>query len=157
MAPIPSAVAEFLTSRRIAVAGVSRDSRQPANAIFRRLRDQHLDVVPINPRAEGGVLEGATCYADVAAVPGPLEGVVIATHPDAALDVVRASGVRGVRHVWFHRSIGAGSVSEEAVTEARRLGLTTVVGGCPLMYCAPVDVFHRCMCAVLRWRGRVPR
>jgi len=31
------------------------------------------------------------------------------------------------------------------------------VGGCPLMYCEPVDFAHRCMCALLRWRGRVPR
>jgi hypothetical protein len=31
-----------------------------------------------------------------------------------------------------------------------------VVGGCPLMYCGPVDPFHRCMRAWLGWRGRVP-
>ena len=29
---------EFLSHRRLAVAGVSRDSRQPANLIYRRLR-----------------------------------------------------------------------------------------------------------------------
>jgi hypothetical protein len=31
------------------------------------------------------------------------------------------------------------------------------VGGCPLMYCEPVDFGHRCMRAWLGWRGRLPR
>jgi uncharacterized protein len=58
--------------------------------------------------------------------------------------------------VWFHRSFGQGSVSDEAVAECERLGLTAIVGGCPLMYCEPIDFSHRCMRAILRWRGRVP-
>jgi len=92
----------------------------------------------------------------VAAVPGDLDAVMIAAHPKVALDLVRQCAMRGVRHVWFHRSIGAGSVSDEAVAEARRYGLVTLVGGCPLMYCGPVDPFHRCMGAFLRWRGKAP-
>jgi predicted CoA-binding protein len=154
MTRIPESVQQFLGARRIAVAGVSRDARQPANAIFRRLRDSGHDVVPINPNATA--LEGATCYADVKSVPGELDAVMIAAHPSAGVDLVRQCAERGVRSVWFHRSIGAGSVSDEAVASAKSLGLHTVVGGCPLMYCEPVDPFHRCMCAVLRWRGRVP-
>jgi len=155
MAQLPNSVAQFLRSERIAVAGVSRDARQPANAIYRKLRSVGHDAVPINPHAS--TLEGAPCYPDVASIPGPVQGVVVATHPDAALDVVRQCANRGVTHVWFHRSVGTGSVSPAAVREAEALGLNCIVGGCPLMYCEPVDPFHRCMCAILRWRGRVPR
>ena len=36
------AAAEFLAQDRIAVAGVSRDEKQPANLIYRRLRDAGL-------------------------------------------------------------------------------------------------------------------
>ena len=154
MTRIPDSVQQFLQLQHLAVAGVSRDGRQPANAIFRRLKDSGHDVVPINPRAER--LEGVACYRDVKSVPGTLEAVMIATHPDAGVPLVGECAERGVRSVWFHRSIGAGSVSDAAVAEARRLGLTTIVGGCPLMYCPPVDPFHRCLCAILRWRGRIP-
>lgn len=151
---IPESVQHFLAARRMAVAGVSRDRRQPANAIFQRLRDTGHDVVPINPNAE--TLEGVACYPDVVSVPGELDAVLIASHPRVGLSLVRQCAARGVRHVWFHRSVGAGSVSDEAVAEARTLGLATIVGGCPLMYCGKVDPFHRVMCSVLRWRGRVP-
>ena len=154
MVKVPNSVQQFLSARRIAVAGVSRDPRQPANAIFRRLRDSGHDVVPVNPKAAS--LEGATCYPDLASIPGEIDALMMAAHPAIGVELVRQGAARGVRAVWFHRSIGDGSVSDDAVAEAERLGLQTVVGGCPLMYCAPVDPFHRCMCAVLRWRGRVP-
>ena len=153
-ATIPDAVAEFLSGRRLAVAGVSRDSAQPANAIYRKLRDAAHEVFAINPNA--AEVEGVRCYPDLASVPGGVNGVIVATHPAISLSVVRQSAECGVRRVWFHRSFGDGSVSEEAVRECGARGIECIVGGCPLMYCEPVDVGHRCMRWWLRWKGRVP-
>lgn len=154
MSTLPDPIAQFLRGKRIAVAGVSRDPRQPANAIYRKLRQCGYDALPVNPHAP--TLESSQCYPDLSAIPGSLDGVVIATHPAVALDMVRQCSGRGVRHLWFHRSFGTGSVSEEAVREGQALGLQCLVGGCPLMYCEPVDVFHRCMRGWLRWRHRAP-
>ncbi len=128
---MPDSVSRFLGRERFAVAGVSRNTRQPANAIYRKLRDTGYEVVPVNPNASAA--EGATCYPDLAAVPGQIDGVVVATHPDVSADV-----------------------SEEAIQECDRLGLQCIVGGCPLMYCEPVDIGHRCMRWWLRRRRRVP-
>lgn len=57
----------------------------------------------------------------------------------------------------FLRGVSTGSVSDEAIRECERLGLTAIAGGCPLMYCEPVDFGHKCMRTILRWRGRLPR
>ncbi|MGH2570391.1 MAG: CoA-binding protein [bacterium] len=151
---MPESVAEFLAGERLAVAGVSRDSRQAANAVFRKLRSAGYDVAPINPSASE--VEGVRCYPDVGSVPGPLDGLVIATHPTVAADLVEQCAKHEVRRVWFHRSFGDGSVSPEAVEACRARGLACIVGGCPLMYCEPVDPAHRCMRWLLRWGGRVP-
>lgn len=154
MAKKPESVEAFLRGRRFAVAGVSRDGKQPSNAIFRKLRASGYDVVPVNPAA--AVVEGAPCHPDVRSVPGALDGIVIATHPDAAPEIVRQAHERGVRHVWFHRSFGTGSVSPEAVAACRAAGMNCIVGGCPLMYCEPVDIAHRCMRWWLARGGKVP-
>jgi len=151
---IPPAIAEFLDGSHIAVAGVSRDPRQPANAIFRRLRETGHDVVPVNPGTAEA--EGVTCYPDVGAVPGRLDGVVFAAHPRVALGVVRQCADRGIRRVWFHRSVGQGSLSVEAVHACRDLGITCIPGGCPMMFCGDVDPFHRCMRWFFQRTGRVP-
>jgi predicted CoA-binding protein len=83
------------------------------------------------------------------------DGVVIATPPAAAEAVVRACAARGVPRVWMHRSFGQGSVSDTAVTWAREHGLDVIVGGCPMMFCVPVDIAHRCMAWFLARRGRI--
>lgn len=155
MPPVPDIVAEFLRGKRLVVAGVSRQPQQAANAIFRKLRDAGYDAIPVNPRTP--TAEGVPCFPDLAAVPGPVDGVVVATHPGVALDVVRQCADRGVGRVWFHRSFGTGSVSPLAVAECGARGIACIVGGCPLMYCEPVDPFHRCMRWWLCLRGRVPR
>ena len=151
---MPSSVAEFLAGKRLAVAGVSRQPKQFANAIYRRLLDSGFEVLPVNPNA--AEVEGVRCYPDLKSIPGAIDGVVIASHPRTALDIVRQCGEKGIRRVWFHRSFGVGSVSGEAVKACKERGIHCFVGGCPLMYCEPVDGGHRCIRAWLRLFGRVP-
>jgi uncharacterized protein len=155
MAKIPESVETFLKGRRFAVAGVSRQPAQAANAVFRKLKRSGYEVVPINPKASE--VEGTTCYANVAAVPGTLDGVVIATAPQAGIEIVRQCADRGVKRVWFHRSFGDGSVSDDAVRECRARGVDCIVGGCPLMFCEPVDFGHKCMRWWFQRNGVVPR
>lgn len=154
MAPVPASVAAFLAGRRFAVAGVSREGNQAANAIFRKLKSAGYDAVPVNPNA--ATVEGVPCYPNLASIPGPLDGLMIAAHPDVAAGLVKQAAARGVKHVWFHRSFGEGSVSDAALAACREAGIEPIVGGCPLMYCAPVDFGHRCFRWWLGWKGRLP-
>ena len=154
MHEVPQPIAAFLLGRRFVVAGVSRAAKQPANAIFRKLREVGFDVVPVNPHASH--LEGATCYPDLGAVPGEVDGLIVVTHPAAAESLVRQAAARGIGQIWFHRSFGTGSVSEAALRACADLGIVPIVGGCPMMYCEPVDLAHRCFRWWLGHRGRIP-
>ncbi|MGA7991879.1 MAG: CoA-binding protein [Thermoanaerobaculia bacterium] len=154
MARTPESVAAFLAGSRFAVAGVSREGNLPANAIFRKLKSSGHDVVPVNPNAT--TVEGVACYPSLDAVPGALDGLVIAAHPGVAADLVRQAAARGVRNVWFHRSFGEGSVSDAALAACREAGIEPIVGGCPLMYGGRVDIAHRCFRWWLARKGRVP-
>jgi len=154
MVKMPESVAEFLGAKCIAVAGVSRDSRHAANAVFRKLHTAGYEVFPVNPNASE--VEGAKCYPNLGSISRSIDGVVIATRPEVAIEVVHQCSDRNVQRVWLHRSFGEGSVSDSAVRECKARGIQCIVGGCPLMYCKPVDFGHRCMRWWLQWRGRVP-
>jgi predicted CoA-binding protein len=151
---VSGSVREFLDQRRIAVAGVSRESGQAANAVYTKLRDAGYEVFAINPKATE--VEGVPCYPDLGSVPGGVDGVIAATPPRATEEIARQCSELGVRRLWMHRSFGEGSVSEEAVRYCREQGIDVIVGGCPLMFCEPVDIGHRCMRWMLRLRGRLP-
>jgi predicted CoA-binding protein len=141
MRPLPEPVADFLAGRRIVVAGVSRKPQHFANSIFRKLHGAGYEVLALNPNAEE--IEGFQCYANLAAVPGRIDGVFAAMPPTAGRELVEAAAERGVGRIWFHRLFGSGSVSSDAVGECRSRGIRCIVGGCPLMYVQPVDPFHR--------------
>lgn len=155
MASIPTAIADFLSGKRIAVAGVSRGGNQPANAIFKRLRETGHEAIPINPKASE--VDGERCYPNLTSVPGAIDGLMIVTHPAVSPELVRQAAERGIRRIWFHRSFGDGSVSEEAVQQCRRHGIHPIVGGCPMMFCGNVDIAHRCFRWFFTQTGKVPR
>ncbi|GIK42165.1 MAG: CoA-binding protein [Chloroflexota bacterium] len=145
MLTLKEAAQEFLAQKRIAVAGVSRSGDTAANAIYKKLRDSGYEVFPVNPNA--AEVEGDRCYPTLAAIPGGVEAVVIATHPNVTEQVVRECATLGIKRLWMHRSFGQGSVDGEAVRLCAELGLSVIPGSCPLMFCEPVDMGHKC----LRW------
>ncbi|MCB0288586.1 MAG: CoA-binding protein, partial [Calditrichaeota bacterium] len=113
------------------------------------------EVYALNPKANE--VEGDTCYPNLAALPEPVTAVVIATHPDVTLDIVQDCAVNGIHHVWIHKSIDGGSLSDEAVTYCRQHQINVIPGGCPMMFCEPVDVAHKCMRWVLGFTGGIPK
>ena len=148
------AVADFLTQQRIAVAGLSRRNHHVSHAVFQKLAAANRQVFPVNPAA--GDIDGHRCYPDLKSIPGGVTAVMIVTRPQAAAAVVRDCIALGIPRVWLHRSLGAGRVAEEAVRIARAAGITVIPGGCPMMYCQPVDPAHRCARWCLELFHRLP-
>lgn len=151
---LAEAAAEFLSRRRIAVAGVSHTHPDAANYVYQRLREAGYLVYAVNPNAD--VVEGDRCYHSLSEIDGDVDGVVVATHPRDALSVVRDCASLGIRRVWFHRSFGDGSVSSDAVAFCRDHDIAAIVGGCPRMFLDPVDTPHKCMRWVLRVTHKLP-
>jgi uncharacterized protein len=121
----------FLSLRRIAVAGASRDARDFSRAILRELVRRGYDVVPVNPGASE--IEGLPCHARVGDVTPPPEGVLVLT-PAARTDAVVADALdAGVRHIWLHRGGGAGAATASARAACEARGVRPVTDLCPLM------------------------
>lgn len=156
MTTIKEAAANFLATKRIAVTGVSRAAAgHGGNTVYQRLRDRGYDVFAVNPNATE--VEGDTCYPDLAGIPGGVDAVVVATRPDAAEATVRQCADLGIKQVWMHRSVGQGSVCNEATVYGRDHGITVIDGGCPLMFDPAADPGHKFMRVVLTAFGKVPR
>lgn len=155
MTSLRDAAEEFLAQHHIAVAGVSRDEKQPANLIYRRLRDTGHDVYAVNPNAEE--VEGDACYAHVTDVPVALDGIVVVTAPDVADRVVAEAHAAGVPRVWLHRGLGAGSSSQTAVDFCTEHGMAVIPGGCPNMFGDTCDPGHACMRVLLQLSRKIPR
>ncbi len=140
--PDRATIEDFLAQRHVAVVGVSRDSRQFANGVYRHLRSGGRTLHPVNAAAAGALLEGDPSYPSLASVPGPVDGVLVLVPASAALAVVQDAVDRGVGRVWLHRGAGSGAVSDEAVQACHDAGVRVVDGACPLMFADPVRGIH---------------
>lgn len=151
---LTQAVQEFLAQRRIAIVGISRRKNDFSRALFNKLRAGDRDVVPVNPSATE--IEGVRCYPDLKSIPGGVTAVLVVARSSVAASVVRECAASGIKWVWLHRSFGTGSFSEEAVRVARETGVTLIPAGCPMMFCEPVDIAHKCFRWCMRVTGKLP-
>ena len=112
--------------RTIAVVGLSADPGKASHEVAAYLQANGYRIIPVNPR--GGVVLGETVYADLRAVPEPIDLVDVFRPPAACLDVARAAVAVRAKVLWLQLGI----VNAEAATLARDAGLTVVMDRCTL-------------------------
>ena len=158
MEKLTDAANEFLSHKRVAVTGVSRNGVKDhgSNVVYRRLRDRGYQVFAINPNADA--VEGDPCYHDLKSVPGGVDWVVAGTRAERSAETMRECVELGITRVWMHQApFGAGSVSSEGAEYGRSHGVTVIAGGCPCMFGRTSDPGHKLMLAIGKVTGKVPK
>jgi predicted CoA-binding protein len=146
-----AAVADFVSQRRLAVVGVSRKKMKFGNLAFRELKRKGYKLFPVHPHA--GQLEGERCYPSLAALPEPVEGVLVIVPPAQAEQVVREAAAAGIRRVWLQQGAG----SSAAIRFCEENGISVVHGECILMFAEPAAWYHRAHRWVWGLLGKLPR
>jgi predicted CoA-binding protein len=149
-----SEIQEFLSLRRIALVGLSRDPKDFSRYLFREMRARGYEMVPVNPAASE--MEGSRCFAHVQEIAPAVDGALLLTPSQATEKAVRDCAQAGIRHIWMHRSGGQGSVSPQAVDFCRKQGLHLVEGYCPFMFLPHTPFFHRIHGFILKLTGAYP-
>ncbi len=144
---------DFMSQRRIAIAGVSRDPRKFGNALFKEFKKRGYEVFILHP--EIAELEGSRCFSSLSAMPVPVDALLIATSAAHSAQLVRDAVANKVNRVWLHGG-GQGAVSDEALRLCREHGLSVVAGQCPLMFLQPLG-FHGLHAWWRRITGRYPK
>ena len=133
---LQQAIEEFVSSRRIAVVGVSRENKKFGNSIYSELLIRGYDVYGINPSMDH--INGRECFPNISALRGLIDAVVICISPAKVEPVLREAVRIGVKNVWLQQ----GCETIQTVTLGKLLGLNVVAGKCILMYMEPVKSFH---------------
>jgi len=113
-------------ARTIAVVGLSADPEKPSHEVAAYLQAQGYRIIPVNPR--GGVILGETVYADLRAVPEPIDLVDVFRPAADCLEVARGAVAVRAKALWLQLGI----VNDEAAAFARAAGLAVVMDRCTL-------------------------
>ena len=139
---IAPAARSFLAHRRLALVGVSRDSRDFSRIVLSELTRCGYDVVSVNPI--GGEGRGGMPFVRrVQDIDPPLEAALLMTPPAVTSEVVKDCLEAGIHHVWMHQGMGRGAASASAIGFCRAHGISVVSGVCPLMFLPDAGFVHR--------------
>jgi predicted CoA-binding protein len=115
-------IRDFLGQKRLAIVGVSRRPNHFSRVLFRELRKQGYDTVPLNPYA--AEIDGERCFARLQDVTPPVAGAIVMTSETGSAGIVQDCATAGVRRVWLYRGTGGGAVTDEAVESCRLMAFT---------------------------------
>ncbi len=146
-----AAVDDFVGQQSFAIVGVSRQPKKFGAYVYKELKKRGYRVFPVNPQAE--TIDGERCYANLAALPEPVGGVLIVVSPDQVESVVREAAAAGIKRVWMQQ----GADSPTAVEYCHENGISEVHGECILMFAGNVDSVHKFHRWVWRILGKLPK
>jgi len=127
-------IQEFLSQRRIALIGLSRDAKHYSRMVYKALLQKGFDVVPVNPATEE--IDDVTCYPHVYDIGEKVDAAIILTTPSLTDEALRDCAEAGVKFVWIRRE------SPTAVEFGNRNGIQVVTGECPLLFLSDLGFPH---------------
>jgi len=131
-----SSLRPFFEPRGVAIIGASSKPDKLSYGILKNLLSYGYEgaVYPVNPRAD--TILGLTCYADISAVPDPLDLAVIVLTSGAIPSVLEACGRRGIQAVTVisggFREVGKEGerLEEEVLRIAKERGIRMIGPNC---------------------------
>jgi predicted CoA-binding protein len=145
------AIESFLSTKKIAIAGVSRNPKKFGYTVFKELTQKGFDVYPINPNTNS--LGGIPCFQSIAALPSDVKNLLILTPKDQTTGLVRDAVSNGISAIWIQQM----SETPEAIKLAEENHINLVSKQCILMWTEPVVGFHKFHRSVKRLFGLLPK
>jgi len=124
-----SAFEQFWEHSRYAVVGHSAKAPFP-RLTYGALKKRGSTVYAVDPEAKE--IEGDPAWPDLAALPGPVEAVVIEVPKEETADWIDKVAAAGVRDVWIHMK----RETPDALERAAKHGLAVRTGTCAVQYLA---------------------
>jgi len=143
-------IEEFLSSKTLAVVGVSSTRRGFGYTVYKDLKEKGYKVYPINPKAT--TVDDELCYPDVLVLPEKVDGIVLVVPPEQTELVVRDVVDAGIQRVWMQQ----GAESDEAIAFCQGRGIGVVHGECIMMFAKPRSFPHNMHHWVRGTLGKLP-
>lgn len=123
--PSEEQIRQFLLSiKRIAVVGLSPKADRPSHRVAAALQRFGYDIVPVRP-AVAEVL-GQPAYANLSAVPGPIDLVDVFRNPDEVDAIVDEAIRLKLPAIWLQDGV----INHAAAQRARDAGMFVVMDRC---------------------------
>ncbi|MDX9770266.1 MAG: CoA-binding protein [Tenuifilaceae bacterium] len=133
-------VKNFLSSKSVALIGVSRNKQSYSRSLMKAFVDKGFEVFPVNPNETE--IDGLKCYQSITQLPDYIDAAYIIKRKEVAVDLAREAANKGIKKIWIHVKCDAPDIKELC----NEYGVTVIAGECFFMWAEPVKgvhAFHR--------------
>jgi len=141
----------FMQQPYVAIVGVSRNKNNFGNAVYKTLKKQGKNVLPVNPHLTH--FEGDTCFSDIETLPLYVTAVFVSTPPEKTLKIVQGAIRKGIKHFWLQQ----GSTDDEVLNFMKDKEVNYISDRCIMMFAEPVGSFHRFHRFLSKISGNFPK
>src|SRR4051794_2411834 len=134
-------IESFLSNKRVAIVGVSRNPRDFTRAIYDEFVHRGYDVLPVNPNIPK--VDANPCFATVKDITPSPQAALIMTSRAQTRQIIGECKSAGICNVWVYGTSGRQTLSAELLSECRTAGMTIIDGECPFMYLPKRGGIHR--------------
>jgi predicted CoA-binding protein len=146
-----ASIDSFLATRKIAIAGVSRDPKKFGHIVFKQLKDKGFEVYPINPEVDN--IAGTPCFRSVSALPLSVHSLVVITPKKQTRAVVAEAISKGIDNIWIQQM----SDTPEAIELVKAHPINLIAKECILMHTDPVTGIHKFHRSIMKLFGLYPK
>ena len=144
-------IENFLSDKRIIVAGASRNSKKFGYSILKSLVEKGYEPCPINPN--GGKILDLEVAESLESVSGEYNNLYIVTPKSSTDELIREAASRGIKNIWVQQSCE----TAESEDLAKSLGLNIITKKCLFMFLEPVDSIHKFHRGIVKLFGKYPK
>ena len=117
-------IREFLSLKKIAVVGMSKNSYKDAHTVPKYLIDNGYDVIPVNPTTNE--ILNRKCFEKVSDIQTDIDIVNVFRPSDQVLDVIEEAISKNPKVIWLQEGIH----NPDAEDIARKQGIKVVYNRC---------------------------
>ena len=132
-----SLIEQFVSSKRIAVVGMSRSGKKFGNMAAKELKTKGYEIFVVHP--EAAEIDGFACSPSLSSLSGKIDAVWISVPPAKVSPVLNEAAEIGLKNIWLQQ----GAWSSEVQQTIDQLGLPVVSKKCIMMYAPPVKSVHK--------------
>jgi len=145
------AIENFLSSKKLAIAGVSRDPKKFGHTIYSDLKKKGFEVYPVNPFATE--IDGIKCYHSVVELPSDVSSLLVLTPKKNTLEILKDALAKGIENIWIQQM----SDTPEALAFVRDKKINLVARECIHMWTEPVSGVHKFHKTIKKIFGALPK
>ncbi len=144
-------IEKFFESKKLAIAGVSRNKKKFGHIVFKDLIEKGFEVYPVNPNTDS--IEGNKCYNSISVLPSGVNSLLILTPKSETDSVLRNAINKGITNIWVQQM----SDTKETMKIAEEYQKEIIHKKCIYMFAEPVVGVHKFHKTILKLFGMLPK